>query len=215
MKPGFDSKSLVVLGAGFFHKYIRCLRTTHGLQRFLQRRLKVHHRDAADVRVHTLQLWNDDAFENKSPGGLQPAIEINGRQNRFQRIDQQRRFSAPAAFFFAAAQAQIVTQLQRLRHADQMTLADQVGAQFRKLTFAKMRESPEKFFTGYQRQDRVPEKLQLLVVLRLRTVFRQLQSLKLARLRTVSQRLTDQLGMLKVISQLSFQRGNFSCFHVR
>src|SRR5689334_20444383 len=107
-----------------------------------------------------------------------------------------------------------MTKFKRLRHADQVPLADQVRAQFRQLTLAKIRESSEKFFAGDERENRIAQKFQLFVVLLFRAVFRRLQSLKLARLRTVSQRLIDESGMLKVVSQLSFQCRNFSRFHV-
>src|SRR5215469_12566604 len=107
-----------------------------------------------------------------------------------------------------------MTKFKRLCHADQVPFTDQVRAQFRELTLTEIRKSSEEFFACDERENRIAQKFQLFVVLLFRAVFRRLQGLKLACLRTVSQRLIDQFGMLKVVSQLSFQCRNFSRFHV-
>ena len=58
--------------------------------------------------LHALQLRCDHIAQHKFAGYFQPAVEIDRRQNRFQRIDQQRGFATPATLFLSPAQPQIV-----------------------------------------------------------------------------------------------------------
>ena len=76
----------------------------------------------AAFQRHALQFRSHNLPQDELSRGIQPAIQINCRQDGFERVHQQRRFSPAAAFFFPAAQPQIVTQFQLLRHLYQMPL---------------------------------------------------------------------------------------------
>ena len=87
-------------------------------------------------------------------------------------------------------------------------------AELGKLSLAKVGESPKELFTCDQRENGIAQEFQLFVVASPGTILGRLHGLKLARLGAVRQRLIDEFGVLKVISQLSFQCGDFSRFHV-
>ena len=58
-----------------------------------------------------------------------PASKIHRAEHGFQRVHQERGLVAAPAFFFAAAQAQVLAQIELLGDMDQMVLADQVRPQ--------------------------------------------------------------------------------------
>src|SRR5713101_683242 len=107
-----DRKSFPVLRPFFFHQPIDWLAHSCGLQPFLQRRLKIHHRDGAGLQLHMSQFGLYDRPQNKVARRRPSAIEIQCSQDRFQRVHQQSGFIAAAALLFAAAQAQIVADLE-------------------------------------------------------------------------------------------------------
>ena len=106
-----------------------------------------------------------------------------------------------------------MSQFQLLRHPDQVPLAHHMGAQLRKFALAKLRKALKQFFAGHQRQNRVPQKLQLLVVVDPVLALPRLLRLLLPRLRTVSNGLLDHRPAAEVVAQRRFQRGDFPFFH--
>jgi hypothetical protein len=119
-----------VFGALFFHQRINRLGSSAGLQLFLQRRLEIHHRNRARFQFHVRQFRIDDGTQNEVPRNRPSTVEIERRQDRLQRIDQQCRLATAAAFFFSTAEAQILSDLELLGDAQQMPLPHQMRAQF-------------------------------------------------------------------------------------
>src|SRR4029077_4928587 len=146
---------------------------------------------------------------------LQSPIEVNRGENRFQRIHQERGLSATAAFLFAPAQSQVVTQFELLRYLDQVPFADQMGAQLREFTFAKLWKPLEQLLAGDERQHRVAQKFHLLVVADLIFAVRSRQLLRFlfTRLRAMRDRLLHDGAPPEVVAQRRFQRRDFPFFH--
>ena len=113
---------------------------------------------------------------------FQSAVQIHGRQNRFQSINQQRSLAAATALFLSPPQTQVVAQFKLLSDLNQMPFTDQVGAQLREFALAKLRETLKQLFTGDQRQHSVAQKLQLLIITDLIFGFCRLLRFLLARL---------------------------------
>jgi len=61
-----------------------------------------------------LQFGPDNLFQNNRARRLEPGIEVNGPDDRFQRVYQQSGLAAASAFFFPPPQAKIFTQLKPL-----------------------------------------------------------------------------------------------------
>ena len=95
---------------------------------------------------------------------LQAAIQVDGRDDRFQRVHQQRLLAAAAAHLLAAAQFQVAAQFQAPRHAMQMRGAHQARLQHRKLAFLGQRKAAEQYVAHHQPQDGIAQEFQLLVV---------------------------------------------------
>ena len=74
---------------------------------------------------------------------FQAAIQIDGRDDGFQRIHEERLLAAPAAHFLAAAQFQMTAQFQAARHAMQMRGAHQAGLQRGEFAFLGQGEAAE------------------------------------------------------------------------
>ena len=87
LQARLDSESLAVFRAALFHQGVSGLRSSDGLQFFLQRRLVIGHRQTAAVRRDPFQLRSDDTA---SQTGAPLPVRHRGkcRQNRFQRIHQ-------------------------------------------------------------------------------------------------------------------------------
>src|SRR6266849_1054970 len=208
-----DRKSFPVLRPFFFHQPIDWLAHSCGLQPFLQRRLKIHHRDGAGLQLHMSQFGLYDRPQNKVARRRPSAIEIQCSQDRFQRVHQQSGFIAAAALLFAAAQAQIVADLELLGHAQQVPLPNQMRAQFRKMSFVKSREATEQRLGSNQAQDGISQELELFVITPTDGCIGRSQRLHLARLRTVSKRLHQEFLALEVVSQTLFQRHDVVRLH--
>ena len=130
VQTGLDGKYLVVLRSRFLHQNIGGLRHAQSLQRFLQRRFEIGHGERAPLPLHRSSSGARMSRRINSRAGSISAVQINRRQDRFQRINQQRRLAAPSAFFLAPAQPQVVAQLKLLSYSNQMPFTDHVGAQF-------------------------------------------------------------------------------------
>ena len=147
------------------------------------------------------------AAQHESPRRLQSRVQIDGGQNRFQRVHQKRGLVAAAAFFLAPSQVQIVSQLQFLGHADQVLFAHQVGSQLGEFSFAKAGKAIEQFFGGDKSEDGIAHKLQLFVVADARASGG-LQRFQFAGLGAVGQGLLQQFGTRELVSQGGLQERN-------
>ncbi len=183
------------------------------MDRLLQSGFEIRHRQRTAAAFHALQFRRNDAAQNEITRDLQAAVQINRRQNRFERVHQQGGLTTASTFFLAAPQPQIVTKFQLLRHANQMPLADQVRPQLRKLTFAKMWEALKEFFAGHQRQHRIAQKLELLVVADGVLAVARLLRFLFSRLRTVGDRLLNYRPTPEMVPEPFFQRRNFPFLH--
>ena len=105
---------------------------------------------AVVFEVHVRQFRLHNRAHDEVPRHLPAAIQIHGGQNRLQRIDQKACFGAPATFFFAAAEAHVLANMQLLGDVQQMPLPYQVSAQLGKLPFMKFREALKQRLAGHQ-----------------------------------------------------------------
>src|SRR5215469_12380031 len=103
--------------------------------------------------------------KDQSACSFEAGIQVDGAKHGFERIHQKCGFLSPAAFLFTSAQMQITSELQPFRHINKVVPADQMGPQFRELTFRKMRETPEQFFGCHKPKHSITKEFQLLVVL--------------------------------------------------
>src|SRR5208282_6294890 len=151
---------------------------------------------------HVGQFRFYDHADDKVSRHRPSAIEIKRRQNRFQRVHQQAGLVAAAAFFFAAAQAHVMTNLQLLRHPQQMPLPDQMRPQLRKMPFLEFGEAMEQRLASDEAEHGIPKELEDLVVATARAAARRpasrAQRFYLARLRTVGKRLIEQFPALEL-----------------
>src|SRR5208337_686738 len=85
--------------------------------------------------------------------------------------------------------------------------------QLRKFAFAKMRKALEQFLARHQRQHRIPQKFQLLVVAHFVLAVAGLLRFLLARLRTVRDRLFNDCAPPEMVAQPLFQRRDFPFLH--
>src|ERR1700733_15227859 len=206
-------EGLFVFRSGFVHQHVRRLRDAQTLQRFLQSRFEIVHRQCPAVALHPFELRRQNFPQNEFAGGFHSAVQVDRRQNRLERVHQQPRLRPSAAFLFAASQPQVMPQLESLRYSDQVPLTHHVGAKLGKLTLAKLRESMKQSLARNKPQNRGSQKFQLLVVVDSIFVSARLLRLLLARLRAVSDRLFDHSPAAKMIAQRRFQRGDFPFFH--
>src|SRR5207302_3529533 len=87
-------------------------------------------------------------------------------------------------------------------------------SQLRQFTFPKLRKALQQFFARHQRQHRIPQKLQLLVVADLVLALARLLRFLLPRLRTVRDRLFNDGSPAEMVAQPFFQRRDFTFFHM-
>ena len=74
---------------------------------------------------------------------IEPSVEEERGDNRFQGVDQQRDFTASAATLLATAEVQVVADPELVRRAQQPSRADYMGPQFGELAFVIFRETPK------------------------------------------------------------------------
>ena len=96
-----------------------------------------------------------------------------------------------------------------------MPLAHQVRPQLRKLALPELRKPLEQLFAGHQRQHRISQKLQLLVVADRVLALARLLRFLLSRLRAVRDRLLNHRPPPEVIAQSFFERRDFPFLHTR
>ena len=143
IQPHLHGEGFIVLRPCFFYQHIRRLGHAQSLQSFLQRRLEIGERQSPAFPLHPLQLWGEDLAHHEFARRFQAAIQVDRRQNCLQCVHQQGRLAPATAFFLSPPQPQVMSQLQPLRHPDQVPFAHHVGPQFGEFAFAKMREALE------------------------------------------------------------------------
>src|SRR5207302_6352348 len=94
-----------------------------------------------------------------------------------------------------------------------MPLAHYMRTQLGKIALAKLRKALEQFLAGHQRQNRVAQKFQLLVVVDLILALPRLLRLLLSRLRAVGEGLLNHRPAVEVVAQRRFQRSDFPFLH--
>ena len=94
----------------------------------------------------------------------QTTVQIQRGDDGLDAVRQQGRLLPPSASFLSSPQPQITSQVERRGHLRQMAPADQAGAEAGPLSFMKIGKTTEEDFCHHQAQNRVSQKLQLLVV---------------------------------------------------
>ena len=131
--------------------------------------------------------------------GIESAVEIDRRDQRFAGVGQQRLLAAAAGLLFAAAENHVLAEPELLRHFRERRGRDQVGLDLRLLPFVVGRERAEQRFGDDQAEHGVAEELQRLVVGHAAAGI-------LVRLRLVRQRVLEQPAILEAIADARFER---------
>ena len=133
------------------------------------------------------------------PRRLQPAIEINRRDQRLTGVGQQRVLEAAAGFLLATAENHVVAQAHQLRHLGQRRGRDQVRLDLRLLPFGVGRERAKQRVRHHQAEHGIAQKLQRLVVA-------DAAARVFVRLRPVGQRMLEQPAITEAIADARLER---------
>ena len=150
---------LVVVGAALGDDLIDGRRLPERLRPLLQPRLVVEPRVRVDVGQLGLKQPRHDRGD-----GVEPAVEIDGAHQRLQRVGQDRRTRAPAGPLLAAADEEEAPEVERARRPRQPPLAHQRRPRARQIALGAVGEAAHQQIAHHQRQHRVAQKLQPLVV---------------------------------------------------
>ena len=132
----FHQKALAMVRAGLRFHFVFRRRRTAGLQHLLQCGFVVAHAVAAlQVLVEALRGGFDNGAVHKGAGGVDSGIQIERRDMASKLLASRTVLRAAAVAFLAAAQAEVVAQMQRLCHIAEMPAADQRGAQPGEIAF--------------------------------------------------------------------------------
>src|SRR5581483_1343937 len=145
-----------------------------------------------------------NVLHDEAPGLLQSGIEIQRRQNRFERVHEQSCLSAPSALFFAAAKNQVLAEIERSRHLRQVLFAYQVCAEFRQLPLGEVRETAEQFFAGDEPQNGITQEFELFIVINSGAASL-LFEFGLAGVRAVGESPSKQFRPVEAVTQRFFQ----------
>src|SRR5581483_2879476 len=116
--------------AFLLYQNIRRLGSSGGMNRFLEGGLVIGAETGpGGSSGNFVELGSENGLENELTRCVHTAIEIKGGQNGFQGVHEQGGFVAAPAFFFSPAEAKKASEIELLRHLDEVALADQVGAQ--------------------------------------------------------------------------------------
>ncbi|CRS42511.1 hypothetical protein PAERUG_P7_London_17_VIM_2_06_09_00408 [Pseudomonas aeruginosa] len=118
------------------------------------------------VGVHRGQLaqLRSEPGDDPLARGVHAGIQVDGADQGFHRIGEDRLAAEPAALQLARAQPQVVAHLEAARQQGQGLALDQSRAQARKLAFASLREVVEQRLADDEVENGVTEELQALVV---------------------------------------------------
>ena len=141
----------------------------------------------------------EDVREDKALRRLQPAVEIHGGDDRLHRVGEDGRALAAAAALLPVAEADIIAQMQRARHAVQRLLADELGTQPAHLPLRHIRIEPVEPRRRDHAEHGVAQKLKPLVAgIAARAVF--------IGIGAVHERIFQQRPVAECIAQTSLQR---------
>src|SRR6202021_3121953 len=127
----------------FLPQHIGRLCPSQSLQSFLQGRLEIGHGQRAAFTIHALEFRRQNLAHDKFADRLHSSVEVNGCQDGFQSVPQKRRLASATALLFTSPQAEIVSELQLLRHLDQVPLTHEMSAQLREFPLPKLRKPLE------------------------------------------------------------------------
>jgi hypothetical protein len=109
--------------------------------------------------------------QNEGSGRLHTAIQINGGDDTFEGVSQDGLSTSPSCLLFVVAQPEIPPQTQASGQVGQLGPGDEKGTGLGELSFGSIRVGEVQGLTDDQFQNRVPEKLERLVVLSRRFSF--------------------------------------------
>jgi len=110
------------------------------------------------------QACFEDQRFHKAAARLQSAVNVNGGNQGFERIGQDRLFRAPPALLLAMAELQVLAQRQFRGDFEKMTGTDTLGLEPRQFPLGTIRTTAQDELAGHKAQNRVAQKLQLFVV---------------------------------------------------
>ena len=137
-------------------------------------------------------------LENETPDGLEIAVEVNRAKERFKGIAQCGIASPATARFFAAAHQQVPAKIETGRaHLERFT-RDEARPAGRQATFPGFAVTREEVLGDDELQNSIAQELETLVV--------ELQQLPFMRDARMSERLGQELRILKLITNAFFER---------
>ena len=93
-----------------------------------------------------------------------PAVQVNSRDDRFERVHQQGFLGTAAAHLLAASEIEETAEIDPPRHAVQMGGTHQVSLLARELAFGRFGEAPHQGLRDQKAQDGIAQELQLFVI---------------------------------------------------
>ena len=152
-----------------------------------------------------IELRSEDFLEDEFAGDFEAGVEVEGGENGFQSVHQEGGFVATTTFFLAAAEPEEASEIEFLGDLDEMTLADQVGANLGELALVKFGEALEESFAGDETEDGVAKEFELFVVADAGARFGGLQGFLFARLRAMGESLIEESGAAEMVTEGGFQ----------
>ena len=132
--------------------------------------------------------------------GLEPGVEIDGRDDRLAGVGEQRRLATPAGLLLAAAEQQVLAETERLAQARQPPGRDQRGADLRLRAFVQVGILAVERFGDDQADDGVAEELERLVV-------GDAAGDVLVRARSMRQGVLEQVAIGEAMADAALERG--------
>ena len=137
-------------------------------------------------------------LENETPDGLEIAVEVNRANERFKGVAQRGIASPATARFFAAAHQQVPAKIEAGRvHLERFT-RDEARPAGRQPTFPGFAVTREEVLGDDELQNSIAQELEALVV--------ELRPLLFMRDARMSERLREELRILKLITNAFFER---------
>jgi len=169
------------------------------LQNLLQRRLMIAHGLAAlESAVEPLRRGVDHRAPHKGTRRLEARVQVDGRHHRLEAVGHQHGLGPAAVALLPAPEPQILPQPQQAGDRPEVPAADQRCAQPRQVPLFEVREGLVEGLGDQQPENRVPQKLQPLVVRRAGS--------RLKRKRTVRHCLLEQRAIAECMPQRALKR---------
>ncbi len=163
------AEALGVVGAALGGENVLGLTGADGLKMLLEGGLVVADGSGEGVAIvegglERGQSGLDDFFFNEAASGGEAAVEIEGGDDGFERIGEERGLAAASAGFFTAAETDVVAEADSGGDVAEVAGGDYGGAEAGELAFAEVREALEEGFGGEEAEDGVADEFELLVV---------------------------------------------------